>query len=187
MPEQPAARACGLERYAPKTAAADVRDAVVSRETLVDERVVGIEQVDDAAILVQDGREQKSRLLRKRLAQILVEVLRDRANRLELPQHEPLRSEVLDECVRLRVGEHAANLALEHVAIAERARGREIQQLSGGHLHLVSAVTENLGDWSVGAGAHRDPSTTAPINKAVVKLSAKGEMKNESAPVIQKI
>jgi len=29
------------------------------------------------------------------------------------------------------------------------AASREIQQLSGGHLHLVSAVTENLGDWSV--------------------------------------
>ena len=29
------------------------------------------------------------------------------------------------------------------------AASREIQRLSGGHLHLVSAVTENLGDWSV--------------------------------------
>jgi CRISPR-associated protein Csm1 len=29
------------------------------------------------------------------------------------------------------------------------AATRHIQQLSGGHLHLVCAVTENLGDWSV--------------------------------------
>ncbi len=29
------------------------------------------------------------------------------------------------------------------------AAARQIQQLSGGHLHLVWAVTENLGDWSV--------------------------------------
>jgi len=29
------------------------------------------------------------------------------------------------------------------------AAGEQIQQLSGGHLHLVSVFTENLGDWSV--------------------------------------
>ena len=43
--EQPAARAVG-QRDAPEAAAADVGDAVVPREPLVDERVVGVEQIE---------------------------------------------------------------------------------------------------------------------------------------------
>ena len=56
--EQPAAFA-SRELDAAKAAAADVRDAVVPREALVDERVVGGEQIDDARVLAQHAREQQ--------------------------------------------------------------------------------------------------------------------------------
>ena len=66
------------ERDAPELAAVDVRDAVVLGQPLVDERVVGRQQVDDAAILADDAVEQQLDFAAHRLAQRIVEV-RDRA------------------------------------------------------------------------------------------------------------
>ncbi len=63
MAEQAAARVAG-KLDAAEAAAADVRDAVVPRQPLVDERVVGVEQVDDAAVLAQHAAEQQLGLLR---------------------------------------------------------------------------------------------------------------------------
>ena len=51
LPEQAAPRVVRIERDAAEVAAVNIRNAVVTRQPLVDERVVGVEQVDDAAVL----------------------------------------------------------------------------------------------------------------------------------------
>ena len=59
---------------AAEAAAVDVRDAVVLREPLVEERVVRLQQVEHAAVLAQDALEEQLRLLAERLPQVVVEV-----------------------------------------------------------------------------------------------------------------
>ena len=59
---------------AAEAAAVDVRNAVVLREPLVEERVVGLQQVEHAAVLAQDALEEQLRLLPERLPQVVVEV-----------------------------------------------------------------------------------------------------------------
>ena len=61
LPEQAAARAVRSSGDAAEVAAMNIRDAVVPREPLVDERVVGVEQVDDAAVFADDAVERASR------------------------------------------------------------------------------------------------------------------------------
>ena len=50
----------GVERDAAEAAAVDVRDAVVLGEPLVEERVVGAQQVEHAAVFAQDALENSS-------------------------------------------------------------------------------------------------------------------------------
>ena len=74
LAQQPAALAVLVERDAAEAAAVDVRNAVVLRQPLVDERVVGAQQIEHAAILAQDAVEEELRLLPERLPQVVVEV-----------------------------------------------------------------------------------------------------------------
>ena len=48
----------------------------MARQPLVDKRVVGIEQVEETAVLADDRGEQQLGLATKRLAEIVVEILR---------------------------------------------------------------------------------------------------------------
>ena len=73
MPSSPR-RASSVERDAAELAAVDVRDAVVLGQPLVDERVVGRQQVEDVAVLAHDAGEEQLGLALKRLAQRVVEV-----------------------------------------------------------------------------------------------------------------
>ena len=59
---------------APEVAAVDVRNAVVLREPLVDERVVRAQQIEHAAVLVHDALEEQLRFAAERLPQVVVEV-----------------------------------------------------------------------------------------------------------------
>ena len=59
-------RASGRQRHAPEVRAVDVRDAVVPRQPLVDERVVGGQQIDDVAVLADDALEEQLRLALER-------------------------------------------------------------------------------------------------------------------------
>src|SRR5688572_1414825 len=97
MAEQPAPRAIGWQLHAAEIAAMDTRDAVVTREALIDEGVVGIEQVEDAAVLVHDGIKQHLGFAAERLPQAVVEVLRVSLHPVELAKVEPLAGEVLNQ------------------------------------------------------------------------------------------
>ena len=63
LTKQSAAPAVLVERDAPEAAAIHVRDAVMLRQPLVDERVVRAQQIEHAAILAQDALEEELRLL----------------------------------------------------------------------------------------------------------------------------
>ena len=58
LPSRPR-RASSVQRDAAEVAAVDVGDAVVPRQPLVDERVVGGQQVEDAAVLAHDAVEEQ--------------------------------------------------------------------------------------------------------------------------------
>ena len=78
-PKMPPRRSAtsGIEPDAPEVAAVNARDAVVAAEPLVDERVVGSEQVEDAAILADEALDEELGLLPERLPQVLVELRKD--------------------------------------------------------------------------------------------------------------
>ncbi len=59
MAEQAAARAIGRQRHAAEVIALDVRQAVEPRDALVDERVVGAQQIERAAVLLHDAAEEE--------------------------------------------------------------------------------------------------------------------------------
>src|SRR6187399_2274579 len=59
---------------AAEPAAVDVMNPVVLGEPFVDERVVGVQQVEHAAILLDDRVEQELDLAAKRDAQVVVEI-----------------------------------------------------------------------------------------------------------------
>ena len=74
LPEQTAAHAVRTELDAPEPAPLHVGDAVVARQPFVDERVVGAQQVERAAILAHDALEEQLGLAAERLTQRVVEV-----------------------------------------------------------------------------------------------------------------
>ena len=122
----------GPERDAPELAAVDVRDAVVLRQPLVDERVVRVQQIDDAAIFADDAVEEQLDFAPHRLPQRIVEVgidQRQRARALQAAQVQPLAGEVLRQRLGPRILQHAADLPLEHDRILEPALARERDQL----------------------------------------------------------
>ena len=78
LAQQPAAAVeVRAEPPAAEMRAVDVRDAVVLRQSLVQERVVGGHQVDDVAVLAEHALEQQLGLARERLAQLVVPVGED--------------------------------------------------------------------------------------------------------------
>ena len=73
MTQQPATRAVRRQRDAPEVAALDVRDVVVQRHTLVEERVVCREDLNHAAVLTHDAINEEFRFTQHALPQRLVE------------------------------------------------------------------------------------------------------------------
>ena len=62
------------DRNAPELAAVDERNLVMLGEALVDERVVGRQQIEHAAVLAHDALEQQLGFARERLPQVVVEL-----------------------------------------------------------------------------------------------------------------
>ena len=90
-------RASFGDLHAAELAAVDVGNAVMPRQPLVDERVVGIQQIHDAAVFAHDAVEEQRRLFLHRLTQVVVEIgerTEIRAGVLEIAQVQPLLGEV---------------------------------------------------------------------------------------------
>ena len=96
-------------------AAAHAGYSVVARETLIEKRVAGIEELKHAAVLAHDVLEEYLGLALQVVAQRLVELpvlVGIRAPPGDVSQMEPLPGEVVDQGLGLRVGEHPADLLL---------------------------------------------------------------------------
>ena len=127
-------------------------NAVVAREPLVDECVVGVQQIDDAAILANDRREQHLGLAAERRPQVVVEIGRRRLHVGQLPQIQPLTGKVGGQGFRPGVGEHPLHLLGEHGLIAQPPLARHIQEFvirnaapqeerqAGGQLEIADAI-----------------------------------------------
>ena len=106
----------GRQRHAAELRTVDVGNAVVLRQPLVDERVVGGQQVEDAAILLDDAGEEQLDLALERAAQVVVEVGEEVDDRLgwssaqRTPSHWPvkLRDQRLGARIRAASGAPAA-------------------------------------------------------------------------------
>ena len=87
------------------------------REPFVDERVVGAQKIQHAAILAERARQKQPRLLFERLQQTLIEVwieIRMNDDFAHPAQVQPLSGKVVDERTRrARIGQHAPYLLLE--------------------------------------------------------------------------
>ena len=82
LPQQAAAIRIG-QRHLAELRAVDIRDAVVLRQALIEERVVRVQQIQHAAVFAQDVLEEQLGLLLEALAQAFVELgedVRDRAS-----------------------------------------------------------------------------------------------------------
>ena len=99
LAEQPVA--CGVAHaHATELAPEDAVDAVVASEAFVDERVVAVHQVEDAAVLSQHALEEEFGLTLKRLTKVVVEIreqVRVRDDAAKVAQVQPLPGEVVDE------------------------------------------------------------------------------------------
>ena len=113
--------------------AVDTGNAVVGGESLVDERVIGAEQLDDTAIAPHDAFDEQLRLSCEGRSEILVERRerdRVRCHVRDVAQQEPLPNEVVDQRRRPSVGQHPTHLLLENRRVAELAPDREVEQLA---------------------------------------------------------
>ena len=121
-----------LQRNAAEVAAAHVGNAVVPGEPLVDEGVVGVQQVEGAATFAKHAGEQQLRLAPEALPQPLAEIGELVLVRLHgggVAQRQPLPGEVADQGLRARVGEHALDLRLEDRRDAQFPALGHIEQL----------------------------------------------------------
>ena len=97
------------------------------RQPLVDEGVVGVEQIEHRTVFPQDALEQQFRFALECLTQVVVEIGEEpvvRSGVLQVAEIEPLAGEVGDERAGLRVGKHPSRLLFEHCRFVQPARDR---------------------------------------------------------------
>ncbi len=108
--------------HAAEIAAVDVGDAVVLGQPLIQEGVVGGQQVGHGAIFVHDAVDEQLGLLAHGLAQVVVEIRELRGHRglrRQSAQAQPLSGEVDHQLIGARVGQHALDLLLQHRRIVQ--------------------------------------------------------------------
>ena len=79
-----------------------VRNPVMPRQPLVDERVIGVQQIQHAAVFAHDALEEQLRLAAHGLAQVVVEIGKVSKSGLivlQIAQEQPLAGEIVDQRV----------------------------------------------------------------------------------------
>ena len=92
----------------------NVRYLIVTREPLVHERVISIQQPEHAPVAADLALEKQLGFARKGVAQILVEVredLRVRRGAGDIAEAQPLAEEIVHQSGGPRVGQHPLHLA----------------------------------------------------------------------------
>src|SRR5262245_52160769 len=140
-------------------AALDIRDAVVTRQPLVEKGVFRSEQLDRTSILANDTAEEQLGLTLERDTQGIVESSDIRVagpDVLEISEQQPLGSEVLRQHLGSRIREHSLDLTPQHQRIPELSLECSIQQLviwnaapqeerqTRRHLHIIQLIRRRL-------------------------------------------
>jgi hypothetical protein len=106
----------------------------VTRQTLVQERVIGVQQVENAAVLAHHRSEKQSGLFQHRGPHPLTEpgkTLRVGRKAIEPLQLQPLKGKVVDQSLRFRILQHPLDLGIQ-VRAQTTLRGK-LRQLVVGH------------------------------------------------------
>ena len=101
----------------------DVRDPVVPRQPLVQERVAAVDEVEHAAIVADDGLEEELGLAPHRQPEVVLELgelVAVAGERFERAELQPLAAEVLGERPCLRIAQHPPHLEGEDLRVAQR-------------------------------------------------------------------
>jgi hypothetical protein len=101
-------------------------------KSFIDEGVIRIQQVDDAAVLAHDALKEKLRLAPEGLPQVVIPVgklfpVGDSA--LQVAQEEPLAGEISDQGLGPRVRQHPPHLLLEHRRVLQFPLRGGVQEL----------------------------------------------------------
>ena len=128
LPSRPQ-RFSSASAHAPEMAAVDAANPVVARQLLVQERGVGRQQIDDAAVRLDLVVEEELGFADERRPQVVVEPREPRVGVRRQQPHvaglQPLPEEVVDQRgAGPRIGEHAPHLPIEHARLAQRALAR---------------------------------------------------------------
>src|SRR5262249_54835695 len=111
------------ERNPAELIAANVTHSIMESQSLVDKRVVRRKKVEGAAVFANDAFDEQFHFAPKGDAQVLVECgkyERIRLDAVDASHIQPLESKVRDErCLRLRIGNHSADLLFERRRIVE--------------------------------------------------------------------
>ena len=108
------------DRHASESVSDDAGQPIVGRQSLVDEGVVGSEQIDQAPIFADDAAKQEFRLATHRPVQVLVPVREQVDVGVRVPQIlqvQPVGGEVGGQRVGPRVGQHAPHLAFQFIRV----------------------------------------------------------------------
>lgn len=126
--EEAAARGA-LEGDADEFVAGDAGDAVVAGEGFVEVGEVGVDEVEDAAVVADDGFDEQGGLAEHVVAEGVVELGEEfgvGGEEFEIAKLEPLAGEVLDESGGFRALKHAFDLGIELFAeLALAGEGEE--------------------------------------------------------------
>ena len=101
-------------------------------QRLVQERVVGRQEIQDAAVLTEDAVQEQLGFTHEGGAHALVEIAEQVHVRLlgfDVAQEQPLGGEVGHQGSAARIGQHAVHLPAQDVGLAQGSRGGRIQQL----------------------------------------------------------
>src|SRR5262245_19399531 len=131
LPQQPAAVRIA-QRDAAELRAVDAANAVMFGQSLIQESVVRVQQIEGAAVLAQDALEEELSFATEGLSQSLVEVGEDVGigrDGLQISEVQPLPAEIADEGLRAWVVEHAARLLSQDERVFQFALFGQIQKL----------------------------------------------------------
>ena len=123
-----------IQLHAPHLRSLDAVDLVVGRQPLIDERVVGVDHLQDAAVFANDGVEEEDGLLAHRRRQLVVEFRERPGVRpdgvAKRPGSEPLGGEPIRQAAGTRVAHHPSHLPAQNHLVVQLALCRQCKERS---------------------------------------------------------
>ena len=134
MPQEPSAIVVRVADP-PEARPGDVGYAVMPRETLVDERVIGRQQLHQASVFAYEVGEEQLRLAPHRLGQLLIEIRVRQSiglNFFKILEPQPLRGEPSGQSIGTWIRKQPPPLGVEHSWARKLSPCREADQLCVG-------------------------------------------------------